>query len=100
MWADSHSCPAMMPAFSKLQLIEPFKIVPPGVRDGASIVVMDGDRYRIHAQGYWAQADRSGEISLSSNDGPVKTWVEDTMKVLAPCWSKKRPGSATDPPAP
>jgi hypothetical protein len=93
MWANSHSCPAMMPAFSKLQFIEPFKIVPPGVRAGATTIFMDGDNYQIHARGYWAKANRNGEISLSSNDGPIMNWVEDTMKALTPCWGKQRPVS-------
>ena len=90
-WADSDACPAMLPAFARLQSIEPFRIAPPGIRDGASGVILDGDYYEIHAHGYWAQADRDGEIVISGNSGPVMTWVEDTMKVLAPCWSKKQP---------
>jgi hypothetical protein len=91
MWAESRSCPAMMTVFAKLQLIEPFKIVPPGVRGGASVVVLDGNSYEIHAMGYWPKGDRNGEIVLSSNDGPVMDWVEDALQVLAPCWSNQRP---------
>jgi len=91
MWASSQSCPAMMTAFAKLQLIEPFKIVPPGVRGGASEVLLDGDGYEIHAMGCWPRGDRNGEIVLSSNSGPVMDWVEDALKTLAPCWRDQQP---------
>jgi hypothetical protein len=91
-WADSGSCPAMMPAFASLQAIEPFTITPPGIPGKASVVIMDGDNYEVHASGYWPLASRNGEIVLSSNTGPVAQWVDETLKVLAPCWRKQRPG--------
>ncbi len=92
-WTDSDSCPSMMPAFARLQQIEPFKIVPPGVRGGASELMIDGNHYQVHAHGFWPQADQNGEIELSSNGGPVADWVEDALKVLAPCWRDQPPGS-------
>lgn len=95
-WTDSDTCPAMMPAFAKLQSIEPFTIVPPGLPgDHKAPVIVDGAVFEIRSQqGYWAHAHQNGEITLSGNYGtPVADWVEETMKVLAPCWSKKRRGA-------
>jgi hypothetical protein len=91
-WADSETCPAMMPALAKLQLVEPFRIVPPAVRDGPSHIVLDGDAYQVQALGYWPHSHQGG-VTLSGNDGtPVANWVEDTMKALGPCWSTHRSG--------
>lgn len=91
-WADSETCPAMLPALARLQRVEPFRIVPPGVREGPSQIVLDGDAYEVQALGYWPHSHQGG-ITLSGNDGtPVADWVEDTMKALAPCWSTRRSG--------
>lgn len=92
LWADAETCPAMLPAFARLQLIEPFKIVPPGVRDGATTLVLDGNQYRVEVGGYWPHANRNGDIVLSGNDGtPIANWVDDTMRALASCWRNQRP---------
>jgi len=92
-WTDSEACPAMMPAFAKLQSMESFTIVPPSLPgDRLAPIILDGATYHIRVQGYWGQAHRDGEIDLSSNDGPVADWVEETMKVFAPCWKPQRPG--------
>ncbi len=94
-WTDSYDCPAMMPAFAKLQSIEPFTIAPPGLPgDRDAPVIMDGPIYQVHAPGYWGHAHRDGQIELSGADGtPVANWVEETMEVMAPCWKPQRPGA-------
>jgi len=91
-WADAETCPAMRPAFARLQTIEAFKIVPPGVRGGATDIVLDGNQYRVEVGGYWPRANRDGDIVLSGNDGtPVANWVEETLRALASCWRSQRP---------
>ena len=90
--ADSETCPALLPALARLQSVEPFRIVPPGVREGPPEIVIDGDNYEVHAQGYWPHSHH-GDITLSGNNGtPVADWVEDTMRAFAPCWSTRRFG--------
>lgn len=99
-WAISDTCAGMLPAFAKLQSIEPFIIEPPGLTvrkaaNGDVLVpgaVLDGPTYQLHAHGYWASVYQISEIGLSGANGtPLADWMGRTMDALAPCWTEQRP---------
>jgi len=98
-WADSDTCPAMMPAFATLQSIKPFTIMPPTLPDPKApveipSVAVDGATFQIYAHGVWAKDQPLGEILLTGNyHTPVADWVEETMKALASCWGEQRPSA-------
>jgi len=108
-WADSRSCPSLIPTLGGLAALEPVSIQPPGLawpvgmehsgtpreerlRGERDAVVYDGGDYEIEARGHWASARMEGSVILRGGAGtPAATWVKSALKALAPCWSSKSP---------
>ena len=107
-WADSRTCPTLIPALAGLSKLEPLSIQPPGVPwpEGRDIrpgserearrhgdeQIFDGGDFEIDAPGRWVAARMAGSVILRSGAGtPVAIWVQDALRALAPCWSATEP---------
>lgn len=109
-WADSRTCPSLIPELAALANLEPVSILPPGVkwpagrdhdadasprqlRQERDETVFDAGTYEIDAPGHWAKARMTGSVVLrGATRSPAANWVEHTMKALEPCWSSTPPG--------
>jgi len=112
-WADSRSCPALIPTLASLAKLEPITIQPPGIvlpdgrdmppgwsaRDlrlhdgGGEGRIFDGGDFEIDAPGRWAAARMAGSVVLRGGAGtPAAIWVQSALRALAPCWSAAAPG--------
>jgi len=109
-WADSRSCPALVPTLAKLADIEAVAIQPPGrpypvgrdtddeatqrsrppgARDG---VDYDAGTYQIDAQGHWPAAHMVGAVVMKSGaETPAADWIAEAFKALSPCWTASDP---------
>ena len=107
-WADSRTCPAMLPALASLSKLEPLSIQPPGVPwpEGRDIragserearlhgdgQIFDGGDFEIDAPGRWVAARMAGSVILRGGAGtPVAIWVRHALEALASCWSATEP---------
>ncbi len=105
-WADSRTCPALIPALAKLADLEPVTIQPPGLPwpkgatwtggymppDQRNQQISDTDDYEISAPGRYQMSRFEGHVVLKGGGGsPVAQWVEETMKAVESCWSPKPP---------
>lgn len=93
LWADSRTCPALVPAMARLASLEPIRITPPGApARELSNVILDGSAYEVAAQGVYPAENAGGGVRLTGNvDTPVARWVDDTLSALKPCWSASPP---------
>ena len=91
-WADSRTCPALIPSLAKLADLEPIRMTPPGVTAPAAHLILDGQSFEIVAPGVFPLAAAAGEVRLTGNvDSPMGTWVSATLNSLGPCWSDTPP---------
>ena len=99
-WADSRSCPSLVPELAALATLEPFSIQPPGVRWPAGLedtddartrrlrgamdeTISDGSTYEIDAPGHWVKVHVMGGVILRGAAGsPAAYWVEHALKAL------------------
>jgi hypothetical protein len=110
-WADSRSCPQLIPTLAKLADVEGVAIQPPGRaypigrdidpaaaqrlrRSGqpGDRTLFDGGTYEIDAQGHFPVAHMTGAVTMTSGNGtPVSAWVFGAFQALEPCWRTTDP---------
>jgi hypothetical protein len=110
-WADSRTCPPLIPTLAGLADLEPVSIQPPGAPwprgrmdaatarelrqhggGGGDRIIYDAGTYEIEAQGHWPVARMSGSVVMRSGAGtPAAAWVTDAFRALEPCWRDTRP---------
>lgn len=105
-WADSRTCPALLPTLATLAKLPPVIIQPPGLpwpqgrdvkgrlppeqREGS---IFDAGDYEISAHGHWVAERWEGETTMRGSAGsPAAAWVESAFAALAPCWMDREPG--------
>jgi hypothetical protein len=93
-WARSEDCPAMLEPLTGLERL-PMRFglgapVREGAPPGMSSIrppMLDGTYYTIESQSLIVQpSDAFASLRLSSNEGEVARWVEDTLSRLDGCW--------------
>lgn len=93
-WTDTKRCPAATAAIRQAATISPPQIWVPGVEvlpDGRVIVTGDGTAYEITVGAHY-DGNVSSDIHFTSSDGsPLADWIEESLSILEPCWSKVPP---------
>jgi len=110
-WADSRTCPQIIPTLAKLADVEGVAIQPPGrpypmgqmARETAQRMrhsrqsdgdrtIFDGGTYEIEAEGHFPVAHMTGRVTMTSGAGtPASAWVAQAFQALEPCWRTADP---------
>lgn len=90
-WADSRSCPAMLPALKAMRALAVPHPTVPGMEQRPGSIMVDGIGYRLWTQ---ARFDGGGEgrLDFDSNVGtPLAAWVDKSLDAVSRCWSAVEP---------
>jgi hypothetical protein len=88
-WAESRTCPAVVPMLAAARRIPMPRVAPYGVSDDPIIVTGDGRSYMLQAPATWPSV---GEVTVTSNEGtPLAEWMNASLTALEPCWSRSQP---------
>jgi hypothetical protein len=113
-WADSRTCPSLVPTLSKLAALDRFAVQPPGVfwPEGQDIApdpqkpaqghyvdhrrfnqtFSDAGFYSLTAPGAWTTDHWAGSATFKSGaHTPVADWINGAFESLQPCWRTNPP---------
>jgi hypothetical protein len=87
-WADSATCPAVRTVISTMRSIRMPSPAPYDWSDRSKAITLDGTRYSLTAP----SSDDMGKLTImATGDSALESWVNDSLKALAPCWRSKAP---------
>lgn len=95
-WANSGDCPTIRTVIVSMQDIAMPSPAPYGAPGQSVEIILDGAEYLLTAPSSYS----NGRLTITSNVGSaLATWVDSSLKQLAPCW-KKEPMSSQNEAAP